>query len=193
MAAGNKNIKNSLLMFFALGLGGCLGQTSDPQINFDNNLEPDLNNNTMQISSTAFAPGTNIPRQYTCDGENISPPLTFSDVPAGARSLVLIMDDPDALKPAGKVWDHWLVWNISASTSTVSEDRNPPGIVGFNTSGKKGYGGPCPPDGEHRYFFKLYARDADLDLPFNAVKADIEKAMTGHILDKTQLMGRYSR
>lgn len=147
----------------------------------------------MQISSTAFEPDANIPRKYTCDGENISPPLAFSDIPAAAQSLVLIMDDPDALKPAGKVWDHWLVWNISPTTITLAEGANPPGIVGYNSGGKKSYSGPCPPDGEHRYFFKLYALDTDLDLPFNATKSDIEKAMSGHILEQVQLMGRYSR
>jgi len=151
---------------------------------------------TMKLESPAFGDNQLIPVKYTCDGANINPPLRFSDVPEGARTLVLIMDDPDvprSIRPDG-VWDHWLVWNIPASLTTVSEGEEPPGVVGRNTSGRFGYEGPCPPDREHRYFFKLYALDSEIDLsPQQAAKEDLEKAMAGHILAEAKLVGRYRR
>ena len=150
----------------------------------------------MRLESSTFEHEGSIPAKYTCDGENISPPLKISDVSEGAKSLVLIMDDPDVpknLRPDG-VWDHWLTWNIPPETSEIPEGQNPQGVVGKNTGGSFGYRGPCPPDREHRYFFKLYALDTTLDLPADTTtKADLEKAMEGHILSQAELMGRYNR
>ncbi|MDO8511102.1 MAG: YbhB/YbcL family Raf kinase inhibitor-like protein [Nanoarchaeota archaeon] len=152
----------------------------------------------MKLTSSAFAEGGKIPSKYTCDGANTNPPLTFSDVPAKAKSLVLIMDDPDIPDFAKEkfkvqVWDHWVVFNIPPETKEVSEGKNPSGVLGRNTGGKNAYGGPCPPDREHRYFFKLYALDTELPLPEGSTKAEVEKAMKNHILTEAKLMGRYER
>lgn len=152
----------------------------------------------MKLTSPAFTDGGKIPSKYTCDSQNINPPLTFSDVPEDAKSLVLIMDDPDIPdfvkdKFGIKVWDHWVVFNIPPTTKGVMEGKNLPGKLGKNTGGKNAYGGPCPPDREHRYFFKLYALDTHLDLPEGAAKAEVEKAMKGHILAEAKLMGKYER
>lgn len=150
----------------------------------------------MKLESPTFEHEGSIPSTYTCDGENINPPLKISDVPLEAKSLVLIMDDPDvpkSLRPDG-MWDHWLIWNIPPETKEIAEGEEPSGVIGKNTGGKFGYQGPCPPDREHRYFFKLYALDAMLDLPAETTsKADLEKVMEGHILEQAELMGRYNR
>ena len=147
--------------------------------------------NTMRIESEAFGHGGQIPAQFTCDGENVSPSFSFAGVPKEARSLVLIMDDPDA--PAG-LWVHWLVWNISVVTKTIGEGGVPAKATeGMTSFGATSYGGPCPPDGEHRYFFKLYALDTELELPKETTKDRLEEAMTGHVLDKAELIGLYSR
>lgn len=147
--------------------------------------------NNMKISSPAFENNANIPSKYTCDGENTNPPLEFSDVPAEAKSLVLIVDDPDA--PAGD-WVHWTVWDIEPDTKLINENSIPPGATkGMTDFGKPGYGGPCPPSGTHHYQFKLYALDINLDLESNARKTDIEKAMAEHILDQAELIGLYTR
>jgi Raf kinase inhibitor-like YbhB/YbcL family protein len=143
----------------------------------------------MKISSPAFAENSKIPKRYTCDGENGSPPLTIADVPEGATSLALIADDPDA--PAG-TWVHWVVWNIDAGTREIKAGVPPAGAVqGVNSFAKNGYGGPCPPSGSHRYFFKLYALDTALNLDSRATKADLEKAMKGHVIAEARIMGRY--
>lgn len=147
----------------------------------------------MKLQSTVFEHNGNIPSKYTCDGENINPPLYISDVPQEAKALVLIMDDPDAIKPAGKVWDHWLVFNIPVDTKDIPEDQQPVGVAGINSRQNLTYGGPCPPDGEHRYFFKLYAIDIELTLPEGSTKPEIEKAMEGHIIDQAELVGLYNR
>lgn len=150
----------------------------------------------MKLGSPAFEHEGTIPSKYTCDGENISPPLKVADVPEGAKSLVLIMDDPDVpknLRPDG-MWDHWLVWNIPPETTEIIEGQGPKGVIGKNTGGKFGYQGPCPPDREHRYFFKLYALDTILDLSMETTtKSDLEAAMQNHILSQAELMGRYNR
>ncbi len=143
-------------------------------------------------------PDGKIPRQYTCDGENISPPLTIENVPAGAKSLVLIMDDPDIpdfVKQRSNIqaWDHWVVFNIPPTTTEIKAGQNPSGIIGKNTAGKNAYGGPCPPDREHRYFFKLYALDSRLNLSEGVTKKQVEKALPGHILAQAELVGRYER
>ena len=145
----------------------------------------------MQIASDAFDNKHNIPAKFTCDGEDINPPLDFSEVPDEAKSLVLINDDPDAPE---QTWVHWIVWNIDPSTEYIEENSIPAGSVeGVTSFGKRGYGGPCPPSGEHRYFFKLYALDIELDLPEDADKAELEEAMDGHIIDEAEFIGLYSR
>ena len=144
----------------------------------------------MNLSSAAFKDGASIPSKYTCDGANTSPPLAFSGIPAGAKSLALVVDDPDA---PGGTFDHWLVWNIPPNTTTIGEGQSPQGVSGRTGFGKSAYGGPCPPSGEHRYFFKLYALDTTLNLPPSSSKSDLEKAMSGHTLAKAQMMGRYKR
>lgn len=144
----------------------------------------------MNISSSAFADRGSIPSKYTCDGANSSPPLAFASVPAGAKSLALVVDDPDA---PGGTFDHWIVWNIPPNTTSIGEGQSPQGTSGRNGFGKSGYGGPCPPNGEHRYQFKLYALDTTLNLPAGASKADLERAMNGHTLAQAQIVGRYRR
>ena len=145
----------------------------------------------MKVVSSAFQNNTKIPSKYTCDGENVSPPLQFLNVPESAKSLVLIVDDPDA---PSKVWVHWVVYNINPETLGVKENNVPKnGIEGMTDFGRPGYGGPCPPSGTHRYFFKLYVLDSILDLPQNATKQVVEAKMQGHILDKAELIGLYVR
>jgi len=147
---------------------------------------------SMFISSPAFKHNGLIPKKYTCDGGDINPPLYISGVPASAtKSLALIVDDPDA--PVG-TWVHWTLWNITPQTAEIPENSAPLGAFeGTTDFGRPGYGGPCPPSGTHRYFFKLYALDILLTLPSTARKADVEKAMQGHIMDKAELIGLYKR
>lgn len=149
----------------------------------------------MRLTSSAFEHGGKIPSRHTCDGANVNPHLRIQDVPSGAKSLVLIMDDPDvpkAIRPDG-MWDHWVVFDIPPDLREIPEGKEPPGVAGVGTGGNTTYFGPCPPDREHRYFFKLYALDAKLGLPARSTKAQVEKAMEGHILAKAELMGRYER
>lgn len=149
----------------------------------------------MKLTSTVFHEGGIIPSLYTCEGKNINPPLDIAGVPPNAKSLVLIMDDPDvpkSLRPDG-MYDHWVVTDIPPSTQKIHEHAKPPGIVGKNTGGENKYIGPCPPDREHRYFFKLYALDKMLHLPAGSSKKEVEKAMQGHILAECHLMGRYEK
>jgi Raf kinase inhibitor-like YbhB/YbcL family protein len=147
----------------------------------------------MKLSSSAFLPAGSIPPKYTCQGSDISPPLEIEGVPSQAKSLVLILDDPDV--PASvrkeKMWDHWVVFNIPPATRFIPENTQPQGVPGKNTDGGLDYQGPCPPDREHRYFFKLYALDTDLALQPGATKAEVEQAMRGHILASAELMGKY--
>jgi Raf kinase inhibitor-like YbhB/YbcL family protein len=149
----------------------------------------------MHITSTAFEPGGKIPSEYTCEGKNINPELIFTDIPKNAQALVLIMDDPDVpdFVRKDKMWVHWVVYNIPPTHVTIEKDSQPPGIPGMNTEGELKYQGPCPPDREHRYFFKLYALSAPLNLPRGATKTEVEQAMHSHILAETQLMGRYEK
>ncbi len=144
----------------------------------------------MRISSPAFKHEGKIPAKYTCDGDDVSPPLRFSEVPPEAKSLALVMDDPDA--PSG-TFDHWVVWNIRPEAKSVEEGEEPDGVQGMTDFRRKGYGGPCPPRGEHRYFFKLYALDAEVDIPDGAGKDDLERAMEGHVIDQATLVGKYKR
>ncbi|MHB2149462.1 YbhB/YbcL family Raf kinase inhibitor-like protein [Calditrichota bacterium LG25] len=150
----------------------------------------------MKLISSAFEEGGMIPSKYTCDGQDVSPPLRWSDVPQETRSFALICDDPDA--PMG-TWVHWVIYNIPDTTRSLPEaipssERLDNGTLqGKNDFKRYGYGGPCPPGGTHRYFFKLYALDTKLDLPAGATKAQLLKAMNGHIVGEAQLMGKYSR
>lgn len=151
---------------------------------------------TLKVTSTAFDEGGMIPSRYTADGDDISPPLQWEGLPEGTKSVAIINDDPDA--PMG-TWVHWLVWNIPPTVSSLAEDRPadeqwPDGTrQGTTDFGRIGYGGPAPPSGTHRYFFKVYALDTMLDLPAGATKPQLEKAMEGHILAQGQLVGKYSR
>jgi Raf kinase inhibitor-like YbhB/YbcL family protein len=149
---------------------------------------------SFAITSTAFKEGARIPRQYTCDGVNVSPPLEWIGVPKTARTLAIIADDPDA--PSG-TWVHWVLYNIPADNIGFVENLPSTqeikggGFQGKNDFKQIGYGGPCPPSGTHRYFFKLYALDSDLPLKDGATKSDVETAMSGHIVGQAQLMGTY--
>ena len=150
----------------------------------------------MEIASSAFAQGGTIPAKYTCDGPDVSPPLAWSGVPEGTRSLVLICDDPDA--PMG-TWVHWVVVNIPPAMTTFSEgvskgNLDEQGIIqGMTDFRRPAYGGPCPPSGSHRYYFKLYALDTVLGVDSTATKKQVVSAMKGYILAEAQLMGRYAR
>jgi len=145
----------------------------------------------MQIISSAFKDNELIPQKYTCDGENISPPLSFINVPEETKSLVLIVDDPDA---PDDTFVHWLLWNIRPQTKKIVENSLPEGAVSGKTSaGGTGYVGPCPPSGLHRYFFKLYAMDNTLDLPAESEKQQLEEEMIGHIIQKAQIIGMYKK
>jgi len=144
----------------------------------------------MKIITSAFQHGKRIPEKYTCDGENINPPLDFLEIPENAKSLALICDDPDA---AGG-WVHWTVWNINPKASGLEENSVPvEATEGTTDFGKPGYGGPCPPEGEHRYFFRLYALNSELFLIEDNTKSDLLNAMDGHIIEQAELMGVYSR
>lgn len=151
---------------------------------------------TLPMTSTAFSEGGMIPRQNTCDGKDISPDLTWTGIPGDTRTLALICDDPDA--PVG-TWVHWVLFNIPAGETGLPAEIAPKAVLGngarhgTNDFGRLGYGGPCPPGGTHRYFFKLYALDIALELESGATKARVEAAMQGHILAEGRLMGKYSR
>jgi Raf kinase inhibitor-like YbhB/YbcL family protein len=143
------------------------------------------------IRSPAFEHGRPIPVRFTDDGEDVNPELQLAGVPAAAKSLALIMDDPDA--PMG-TWVHWVVWGISPEDTVIPEDGLPAGAAeGLNSWGRSGYGGPAPPSGTHRYFFKAYALDTTLELPSTATKKELEAAMEGHVIARAQIMGTYSR
>lgn len=151
----------------------------------------------MRLDSDAFSHDSQIPQHYTCDSDNVSPPLRWDDPPTETQSLALIVDDPDA---PGGTFVHWVLFNLPPNTRVLPEavaigDRNwtGGGIQGMNSFGNLIYGGPCPPDGEHRYFFKLYALGSPLGLAEGATKEDVEAAMDGNILASAELVGRYKR
>ena len=150
----------------------------------------------MKLISKAFEHQDFIPSRFTCDGQNISPALNWTSPPAATKSLALICDDPDA---PGKTWVHWVIYNLPPATCSLSEaiavgSKTPEGgLQGINDFKELAYGGPCPPGGTHRYFFKLYALDEMLNLRPGASKAELEAAMAGHIIDQGELMGYYSR
>lgn len=162
-----------------------------PPANQSNQGKPEF-----KLTSTAFKEGQPIPSTYTCDGVNVSPPLEWSGMPKSARSIAIIADDPDA---PGGMWVHWVLYNLPADNIGLVENLPATeklaagGFQGRNDFEKIGYGGPCPPSGTHRYFFKIYALDAELPLKAGATKAEVEQAMQGHIVSQAQLMGTYRR
>jgi len=170
----------ALLLLFLLS--GCLPQK---QLNLN------INNLNMKLTSPAFINNGELPARYTCDGQGINPPLIITGVPSQAQSLALISDDPDA--PSG-TFTHWLVWNIDPKTTEIKENSVPSGAnLGKTSAGATGYVAPCPPTGNHRYFFKIYALDIKLDLTPNAGADNLERAMQGHILDSAEIIGLYQR
>ena len=158
-----------------------------------------MSTSTLTLTSPAFGEGASIPSRFTCDGDrSVSPALVIAGVPEGTKSFALIMDDPDVPKAlhADGVFDHWVLFNISPDTREIPEGKSV-GVAGENGAGKNAYTGPCPPPqyepSEHRYIFKLYALDSELALQAGAAKADVEKAMEGHIIAQAELIGRYKR
>lgn len=149
-----------------------------------------MDTTSMKIESPVFENSRKIPAKYTCDDKNINPPLIISGVPENAKSLALIVDDPDA--PAG-TWVHWTIWNLDPAIKEIEENSVPDGIEGVTSFDKSGYGGPCPHSGTHRYFFKLYALDTIFSIPESSDKSVLEKAMEGHILASAELVGLYIR
>jgi Raf kinase inhibitor-like YbhB/YbcL family protein len=154
----------------------------------------------LKITSPAFEPGGAIPSKYTCEGKDTSPALAWSGAPANTKTFALIVDDPDAPDPAKpqRVYVHWVVYNIPASVSSLAENASkralPKGAVqGKNDWGKAEYGGPCPPIGRHRYFFKLYALDTALTGMSSPTKSDLERAMNGHVVESAEIIGTYEK
>jgi Raf kinase inhibitor-like YbhB/YbcL family protein len=149
----------------------------------------------MKLTSSAFEEGEKIPSKYTCDGENVNPELFISHIPLQAKSLILIVDDPDVPKSVREdgYWVHWIVTNISPKMAHIPEDSGPFGVPGKNTGGTTTYQGPCPPDREHRYFFKVYALDVLLALPRGASKRQVDAAMRRRVIASAELMGRYEK
>ncbi len=155
----------------------------------------------LVLESSAFRNGAAVPKRQTCDGTDLSPPLDWSGVPANAKSLALIVDDPDAPDPAApvRVWVHWVVYNLPPSATSLAEGATgkamPEGArEALNDGGQRGYSGPCPPKGRHRYFHKLYALDTVLpELGAHAGKAELERTMAGHVLAEAELVGTYAR
>ena len=146
----------------------------------------------MILISPSFENGGTIPRKFTCDGGDINPELLIQNVPAGAKSLALILHDPDA--PIAGGFTHWVVWNITPATTAIKQESIPPGsLEGLNSGGKAGYFGPCPREGEHHYEFRLYALDAMLDLPDTATKTELSAEIKKHLIEETVLIGRYQR
>ena len=165
--------------------------SSHPPMNIqENKLNAPSKEGTLKLTSPAFQSNSPMPAKYTCDGENINPPLLISGVPNSAKSLALIMDDPDA---PGKTWDHWVTFNLSSTTGNIKEREEPAGVKGLNSWGKTGYGGPCPPSGTHRYIFRLYALDSVLSTKEGATKTEVFKAMEGHVIVAVDLIGLYKR
>ena len=146
---------------------------------------------SLKLTSPAFSEGGKIPKKYTCDSTDLSPPLHINAVPTSAKSLALIVDDPDA---PGRTWNHWLLWNIDPKTKEVRENSVPKDAAqGTTDFGSAKYGGPCPPSGVHHYFFRLYALDTTLSLAGSTTRTALDKAMVGHVIMKGTLMGTYAR
>lgn len=187
---------NYFIIIFLLILAGC-GKSDESSSGIARNKNRNstekklrVKGGSMKITSDAFDEGQQIPVLYTGDGQDISPPLEITGVPEGTASLAIISDDPDA--PVG-TWVHWIVWNIPPDTISIAAGEVPPGTAGRNSWGHTRYGGPAPPSGTHRYFFKLYALDVKLDLGHGAGKRELEEAMKDHMLEKAEIMGTYTR
>lgn len=190
-----KKANASLLVFLLVGMlviSGCIkneGETPTSSESPDTGKgNESMNIQNIKVFSSAFASNGTIPRKYTCTGQNVSPPLEFQGIPEEAESLVLIMDDPDAPM---KTFTHWIVWNIGP-VAKIEEDSIP-GVEGMNDFRKIGYGGPCPPSGTHRYFFRIYALDKQLELKEGASRKELQSEMIGHIIAEGELMGKYNK
>ena len=191
-------IKVLTFLLIVLPLAGCANRsqlvTQPPPANTSTNNKAEI-----KLTSSAFSEGQPIPRAYTCDGVNISPPLEWSGVPKTARTIAIVCDDPDAPDAPGGTWVHWVLYNLPADNIGLVENLpaterlKAGGFQGTNDFGKIGYGGPCPPSGTHRYFFHVYALDSELPLNAGTTKAELMKAMEGHTLLQGQLMGTYRR
>jgi len=192
-----KHKKARLLVLLVLVAAvGCAIQQGARQETLSSTPTPQTTGGSIKLTSSAFKDGEQIPRQYTCDGVNVSPPLEWSGVPKSAKTVAIIVEDPDA--PSG-TWVHWVVYNLPADNIGMvenlpsTENLKAGGLQGRNDFGNIGYGGPCPPSGTHRYLFRIYALDSDLALKAGATKAEVEKAMEGHIVAQGQLMGTYRK
>ncbi len=189
-------IKLGVVGLLTLPLLAACNSSPAPPPQVANMSVPQSSRPGFEVISTAFKEGQPIPRQYTCDGVNVSPPLEWNGTPKSAKTIAIIADDPDA--PSG-TFVHWVVFNLPAENIgmvenlPLTEELKAGGFQGTNDFTRIGYGGPCPPSGTHRYFFKVYALDGELPLKAGATKADVEKAMQGHIVGQTQLMGTYKR
>lgn len=185
----------ALFLFVELSTLGCSGNSQEVKPGAPAATQKE-SRSEIRLTSSAFKDGEAIPRGYTCDGANVSPPLEWTGMPKSAKTIAIIADDPDA--PSG-TFVHWVLYDLPAAglglieNTPPSESFNGGGAQGKNDFEKIGYGGPCPPSGTHRYFFKLYALDTELPLKSGASKAEVEKAMEGHIVGQAQLMGTYSR
>lgn len=176
----------TLLTFTFIGCGEQAAQTE-----IETTPDSSLNLFNMEITSSAFENAGAIPSKYTCDGENIIPPLTISGVPSEAASLAIVFDDQDA---PGGTWVHWLAWNIDPKTKEIKEGQTPENAIeGYTSFESNGYGGPCPHSGIHRYFFRIYALDAMLEIHPNSDKTLLEMAMKDHVVDQATLFATYSR
>jgi len=177
--------KATLFAFLLIFLAGCRQTPAQ-------NPNPRVPQPPLILESSAFSAGNNIPKKYSCDGDDISPPLEWTNIPAGTQSFALIFDDPDA--PNG-TWVHWLIYNLPKTLSSLPENASLPSgaQLGQNSWGRTDYGGPCPPSGTHRYFFKLYALDTSLNLNSPSDKQTLLDAMAGHMLGKAELMGTFTR
>jgi hypothetical protein len=185
--------KKLFLLFLLLIVSSCTKKDEVKPISTETKQEKTME---LKITSSAFEEGGMIPKKYTCDAENVSPPLLWSNAPSGTKSFALINDDPDA--PAG-TWVHWVVYNIPAEEKGLTEavptnkKLDNETMQGLNDFRKTGYGGPCPPGGTHRYFFKLYALDITLSFQDDVTKDSLLEAIKGHVLAESQLMGKYTR
>jgi Raf kinase inhibitor-like YbhB/YbcL family protein len=181
-----------IILFIIIG-GGWLVKRSKkvPVNNQPAQITPKKEIKNMKISSPAFKNNEDLPSKYTCDGENVNPSLEFGEIPEGAKSLALIVDDPDATNGD---WTHWLLWNMSQQRLSIAENSAPKEATqGITDFGNRGYGGPCPPSGKHRYFFKLFALDEELKISSFSTKKDLLEAMNSHIIGQAEMVGMYEK
>jgi Raf kinase inhibitor-like YbhB/YbcL family protein len=184
----SERILTVIVIVTILFIGGCICMIRQPIAPAITPEEMPVRLNELKITSPAFENNAFIPKKYTCDGDNINPPLKIEVLPDETKSIVLIVDDPDA--PKG-TWNHWIVWNIPPIKEIA--ENTVPGVEGMSDFQRQSYSGPCPPSGTHRYFFKVYALKDKLDLDVSSQKSNLEKAMEGKIVAKGELIGLYSR